>query len=634
MSAELFAAFGDSSQRKPPEASAPPKSSSQAASHATGSFTPSGIAPVSHAISQSNKRAFPPLQHSTGNVAGSLQWGVGSNNLDVRLGGSSAADDEEGWGDFEVVKPVSDLHAQPVASPAPGPPPTLGQPNGESVKVQRTRLVRASTLDLMTNTLIDLPGSNALPEAIQSPSWMQRSFEEQQGMVSMVADRKPKPRALNLNSNVLFDADDFDGENGEDEDDFGEFVASPGQPPLDLSSRALYAASTAMEKTPTQTVPALGLNVPNSPYPQAPKSPAFQDRNPFPGLALKTPTEPRPLQDENPETSPVTAWPSVGQGSHNGKRHSGDQWAAFKDLPQDKKPARNTESTHDSWDWDPLETKKSTIDSTPGSQAADDVDSSWAWEPAETQIENSARLENDVAPPMNVPPPSILLSVFPKLFSEASSALFRPIGGQPFTVKNRILSDPKTVEFLKGYLVLATVAARIIAGRRMRWHRDKFLAKGMSISAAGSKGMKLAGVDKAQAMREDREASDLLDLWKENLGRLRSAVAAANSTTKASPQSLKIPELRESMPVHTTKMVPTAPRACVICGLKRDERISQVDYDVDDSFGEYWTDHWGHTVVSQILFHLFIVRYQAGASPERIPLLWGWDKLFVGQCAW
>ncbi|KAJ3502922.1 hypothetical protein NM208_g16619 [Fusarium decemcellulare] len=33
-------------------------------------------------------------------------------------------------------------------------------------------------------------------------------------------------------------------------------------------------------------------------------------------------------------------------------------------------------------------------------------------------------------------------------------------------------------------------------------------------------------------------------------------------------------------------MVPTAPKACIICGLKREERVAKVDYEVEDSFGE------------------------------------------------
>ncbi len=153
---------------------------------------------------------------------------------------------------------------------------------------------------------------------------------------------------------------------------------------------------------------------------------------------------------------------------------------------------------------------------------------------------------------------------------------------------------PRFTTFLRGYLILAVVAARIIAGRKIRWHRDKFLSQSMSISAAGSKGMKLAGVDKTQTTREDREAADVVSNWKSQVGRLRSAVVSANSTKKSGGAQLKIPEISDTMQVQTARDVPTAPNACVICGLKRNERLSKVDHEVEDSFGEWWVEHWGH----------------------------------------
>jgi hypothetical protein len=37
-----------------------------------------------------------------------------------------------------------------------------------------------------------------------------------------------------------------------------------------------------------------------------------------------------------------------------------------------------------------------------------------------------------------------------------------------------------------------------------------------------------------------------------------------------------------------------ATKPCVLCGLKRDERVEKVDGVVEDSFGEWWSEHWGH----------------------------------------
>jgi hypothetical protein len=164
-------------------------------------------------------------------------------------------------------------------------------------------------------------------------------------------------------------------------------------------------------------------------------------------------------------------------------------------------------------------------------------------------------------------------------------------------LKNRIISDPATVEFLRAYLLIAVVAARLIAGRKLRWKRDTLLSQAMKIgpAAAGGKGgMKLAGVDKAEATREDREAADVVRVWREQLGRLRSAIAVANSSIKDTSVHLVIPEINEAMHVKTQEGSLVAPKPCIICGLKREERVSKVDVQVEDSFGEWWVEHWGH----------------------------------------
>ncbi|PHH87015.1 hypothetical protein CDD83_9420 [Cordyceps sp. RAO-2017] len=213
----------------------------------------------------------------------------------------------------------------------------------------------------------------------------------------------------------------------------------------------------------------------------------------------------------------------------------------------------------------------------------------WTWgvgddsKPPDTE-------STDAGPPTNVPPPSVILSTFPELFG-SGNLLFKPIASQNASVKQKVLSDPKAAQYLQGYILLGSTAARVIAGRKHRWHRDKILAKSMSLSAAGSKGMKLAGVDKTQAAREDRETADVVAAWREHVGPLRSAVAAANTACGA---NMKVPELSDKMQAQAAKMVPTARAACLLCGLKREERIAKVDFDVEDSFGEWWVEHWGH----------------------------------------
>lgn len=106
--------------------------------------------------------------------------------------------------------------------------------------------------------------------------------------------------------------------------------------------------------------------------------------------------------------------------------------------------------------------------------------------------------------------------------------------------------------------------------------------------------MKLAGVDKSEAAREEQEVLDAVRLWRGQVGKLRSAVAAANATTPDGEGRLpNVPDIAEQMPVKTLKATEggmTAPHACALCGLKREERVGKVDVEVNDSFGEFWVD--------------------------------------------
>ena len=197
-------------------------------------------------------------------------------------------------------------------------------------------------------------------------------------------------------------------------------------------------------------------------------------------------------------------------------------------------------------------------------------------------------------PPTNVPPPAVLLSLFPPLFSEAQEKLFKPMTAQTLPMRNKILAEPATVTYLQGYIMLASVAAHIIAGRKLRWKRDQHLAQGMRIGPASSRatsGMKLSSIDKGENMKEEREVSDVVRMWKEQVGRLRHVVSAANQI-KAGSLGI-VPDIQETMPVKVLKQgeggVP-AKEPCMLCGLKRDERVGAVDQGVEDSFGEWWVD--------------------------------------------
>ncbi|KAF2183011.1 hypothetical protein K469DRAFT_690159, partial [Zopfia rhizophila CBS 207.26] len=96
---------------------------------------------------------------------------------------------------------------------------------------------------------------------------------------------------------------------------------------------------------------------------------------------------------------------------------------------------------------------------------------------------------------------------------------------------------------------------------------------------------------KSEAMKEEREVSDVVRVWRDQLGRLRHVVSAANQIKASSLGS--IPEMQETMPVRTLKQaeggVP-ATQPCMLCGLKREERVNTVDQSVEDSFGEWWVE--------------------------------------------
>lgn len=474
-------------------------------------------------------------------------------------------------------------------------------------------------MDLLSNNLVDI-GTTARQQAglswSQQPTKPASQFEQYRGQPQEQQaghQRRMKTKLKASSSkdpNVLFDAEDFelqvaedDDDDDDDDDEFGDFeTVSPAPAPASTLAQTPEPQPLSVSAVPSNprraeapstlsSMDLLSLDEPQQPppqsnrksppsqllggslafgavspsYPQAPRSPSFQDRNPFPKLNIKTPTGTEHKEHPKPEeATPDTAWPSIDNPSK--APDNDDGWGAWDEFPANdsKQTEIGSSKAPESWDWD----------------AVDNV-----------QPPAVSAAQDDIPPPINVPPPSVILSIFPELLN-SGNALFKPMTNQGTSIKQRVLSDPKVVDFLQGYVLLAQTAARVIAGRKQRWHRDKILTKSMSISAAGSKGMKLAGVDKTQSTREDREAADVVAVWRQQVGRLRSAVAAAKAAAKGPP--LRVPELSENMAVQTAKMVPTSPKACIVCGLKREERVAKVDYEVEDSFGEWWTEHWGH----------------------------------------
>ncbi|KAK1245105.1 hypothetical protein MKX08_004734 [Trichoderma sp. CBMAI-0020] len=588
MSADLFAEFANSNP-PPPQQQQPPISGVQGNPPAVknhfgfgfNDFTAAAASPI---------ESWPSIP--------SQPSGAGSWTTPPALSQTTPAPhalndaDDDGWGDFETAEPT------PAASTISKPFDSFGgafgefpaPPQGPDV---RNRLVRAPTIDIMTNTLVDFQAKPE-PDPKPKPSEDYSSWNVTKSTPRFSTQSAPK------DPNVLFDVDDFElqvPEADEDEDDFGDFETVP-PPPQQMQPKHNAVASPPSSSTnpsalldllslddppeqqpikqitkkqpPPQLLGALSFGSVPSTIPNPPKSPSFQERNPFPDLEVKTNVTAAAVakkKNEAPKSAtPVTAWPPASHGKKSSI-------------------AKNFDDDWDAWDDTTSKTNNEKAEIAQSNQAEN-----WDWDTGDGAETSAMKGSDNDPPPTNVPPPSVILSAFPNLLSSASVFL-KPISGHSASIKQQVLSNPKAIHFLQGYILLATTAARVIAGRKHRWHRDRILAKSMSISAAGSKGMKLAGIDKTQSAREDREAADVVAVWREHVGRLRSAVAAANTEGKL---NLKVPELGDNMLVQTAKMVPTGPKPCIICGLKREERVSKVDYDIEDSFGEWWVEHWGH----------------------------------------
>ncbi|MCJ1315633.1 hypothetical protein MMC15_000953 [Xylographa vitiligo] len=197
-------------------------------------------------------------------------------------------------------------------------------------------------------------------------------------------------------------------------------------------------------------------------------------------------------------------------------------------------------------------------------------------------------------PPANVPPPSILLSFLSNLVVALPLHITKIIGQGP----NLKVNSAAVLNAQVNCRLSFRVAARVITGRKLRWKRDAHLFQSMKIgpaSAGRPGGMKLTGVDKAEAQREDREAVEIVRIWKANLGSIRTALTASNGQRRGQP--LGLPDISEKMLVRTATAdegAITATKCCFLCGLKRDERIVSLDGEVLDSLGEWWAEHWGH----------------------------------------
>jgi hypothetical protein len=184
--------------------------------------------------------------------------------------------------------------------------------------------------------------------------------------------------------------------------------------------------------------------------------------------------------------------------------------------------------------------------------------------------------------PTNIPPPTIVLQLLPEVFQSIQDLA---------KVSHKATEIDETAASI---VTVFAVSARIIAGRSLRRKRDTYLAQstriGPSVSGARSGGMKLTAVNKSEAIREEREAADVCDAWSSNTHIFAGIVTKSEHRRPWMNLNIKMTP-RPSPGFGTLE----AKDPCALCGIKRDERIAGVDFDADDVFNEYWTEHWGHT---------------------------------------
>jgi hypothetical protein len=367
----------------------------------------------------------------------------------------------------------------------------------------------------------------------------------------------------NRDSDVLFDASD-DGE-GDEEDDFGDFED--------------YVPEIEPQQQPVE-IDLLGL-------------------------------------DEPPATMPVQTTVKTDPPKSTEHDTFGESWDDFTPPLHDTKAVKTTVKTdprkpmeHDTFgeSWD---------DFTPTNHDVDGVESAKPMIDFATIKGSVDPVElNPAMSSISIPPPSVLLSTFVPIVEAVEKELVQPLASHEAAIRQEILSDPKTAEYVRGYLLVMTVCGHIMGGRKLRWKRDSVLGQSMRIGHAGtrSSGLKLTTVDKTEVTKEDGEVAEVLRVWNRQAGRIKSIAVEAK---KASNTDVGlVPELRETMTVKTMKQseggIPSR-KPCLLCGLKREERVGKVSFDIEDNFGEWWVEgaNMHRCITSQL-----VILANIGSLPE------------------
>ncbi|WEW55347.1 hypothetical protein PRK78_000776 [Emydomyces testavorans] len=375
-------------------------------------------------------------------------------------------------------------------------------------------------------------------------------------------------------SEILFDASTEPVSNDASEDEWGEFESA--EPDLvheeiiQLTENGITAADCNLHNVTDQR---RGDVTPKHSLPASLDLLSIDDTSPSPKSPLRAPLaldcgvqNKHLVKETQGNSEPVTAWPDFGDE---------DDWGDF---------AVGVEG----------ESNRSDVSRTLQNAAtfARTAQSPSVSQPVVSKLESNAQ-RRIVTPspkavrPTNIPPPAILLRLFPPLLerlrSKASGYATRS------RAKAAFLPDDGLMEEIT-YNLKAML--HIIVGRSLRWKRDSMLSQSTKIGPASGRsgGMKLSSVNRSENVKEEKEVIEVLEIWKKCSGLLNSAITAGGRPPiqfVAGNMQVKIATAQEG--------ALKAAHACALCGLRRDERVSKLDDDIDDIFEEWWIEHWGHS---------------------------------------
>ncbi|KIV89395.1 hypothetical protein PV10_08959 [Exophiala mesophila] len=460
----------------------------------------------------------------------------------------------------------------------------------------------AAFADQITTKSADVPvQGETQASASTSPAKLrleEQGFLPEERQISAIAS--PLWKKDTHGSDVLFDAED-----AQHEDDFGEFedVTSVAVVPQGHSPAAVCALPDANHTVERHSLNGPLANLDLLSLADEQGEAQWKDAN-----ATHDTECPRTWPGVKPVTTEEEDWgefENVQAQAESSQLSGADIQGARKAIQRDQRsltvnPAQvgascgssnNLETTYNATqkdydesadDWDVFE------DGTPSaaSAIAPGVSSSikGIGEQESTQAQathqRTARPSNTERP-TNIPPPVMLLQMLCSTFDHIHSIHMNGSESKE-TVACRILTAVR-------------VANRIIAGRTHRWKRDTILAQNMRIGQAGkSGGMKLATVNKGESVREQREVAELTSQWSKYTHEFQSVIAQAHK----SANRLK---LNAAPTLHVISGQDRS-KQCALCGLKRSERITDVDVDMQDLFDEFWIEHWGHQDCSEIWY--------------------------------